>query len=166
MKAICAWCRKEMGSRGDASGVTHGMCLDCATFLRANKPGRTIRAFLDTLPMPVLAVDAQARVRIVNQRAEAMLGRPRSAVEGSLGGDAMECAYARLPGGCGATVHCKACTIRRTVMATHETGRPQHNIAARQELRTNEGVQTTLFLISTRKYHDLVLLRIDEAGPA
>jgi len=165
MKVECAWCRTELRSLGPQPGVSHGVCEDCRAFLRANKPGRTVRSFLDSLPAAVLAVDAQAHVRIVNEAAEEMLGRPRSKIEGLLGGDAVECAYARLPEGCGRTVHCTACTIRRTVMTTHDTGQSQHNVVAMQEIRTPTGVQTIRFRVSTRKHGDLVLLRIDDARP-
>jgi len=141
------------------------MCSECATFLRSNKPGRTLRDFLDSLPVPVLAVDDQAHVQIVNAAAEDLLGRPRPALEGHLGGDVMQCAYARLPGGCGQTAHCKACTIRRTVMATHETGRTQVAVTARQTIQTPEGPEARRVIVSTRKQGELVLLRLDEVGP-
>jgi len=113
----------------------------------------------------VLAVDETAHVQIVNTAAEALLGRPRSAVEGLPGGDALECAYARRPEGCGNTIHCKACTIRRTVMKTHETGCTQTEVTARQEIHTARGAETRRFLVATHKHGELVLLRIDEVGP-
>jgi hypothetical protein len=167
LKSVCAWCRAEIRAvDDDRLEVTHGICSDCAGFFRANKPGRTLRDFLDALSVPVLAVDSQAHVRIVNKAAESMLRRPRANIEGQLGGDAMECAYARLPEGCGRTVHCKACTIRRTVMKTHATGQSQINVVALQQINGPDGPHTIRFLISTHKHGDLVLLRIDEAAPA
>jgi len=59
--------------------------------------------------------------------AAAMCGKSQMELVGLLGGDAMECAYARWPGGCGKTEHCETCTIRNAVTATMERrqGLPQ-----------------------------------------
>jgi hypothetical protein len=78
----------------------------------------------------------------------------------------LECAYARLPGGCGNTEHCKACTIRRTITTTHATGDGKVNVPAYQDIVTPGGIREVRFLISTEKVGNFVLLRIDEVQPS
>lgn len=29
MKAVCAWCNKDLGTQGDKPGITHGICDPC-----------------------------------------------------------------------------------------------------------------------------------------
>jgi PAS domain-containing protein len=166
VKTVCAWCRSDLTPDDGAGGpVSHGVCTDCAAFLRANMPGRTLRSFLDSLPVPVLVLEADARVSISNMAARRLLGRTSAEeVEGRLGGDALECAYARLPGGCGQTVHCKACTIRGSVMHTYATGESLDRVTAHQVLGGAGGPRRQAFLIATEKRGDVVLLRIDAVG--
>jgi hypothetical protein len=78
----------------------------------------------------------------------------------------MECARARLPGGCGKTEHCKACAIRNTVMETHATGKAVEKREAYQLVITPRGETKMRLLISTEKINQVVLLRIDEMAPA
>jgi hypothetical protein len=74
----------------------------------------------------------------------------------------LECAHAREPGGCGETVHCLACTIRRNVVETHRTGVPGTRVPAHLNVARGDGVESTRFVVSTRKVQQLLLLRIDE----
>ena len=166
MKTVCGWCLAELKPEdGKGGGVSHGMCAECAAFIRANRPGRTLRSFLENLPVPVLAMDAEARVAVSNAAARTLLGRTaEETVVGRLGGEALECAYARLPGGCGRTEHCKACAVRNAVMETHATGKPRDRVVAHQVLNAPGGPRRQRLLIATEKQGDVVLLRIDEVG--
>jgi hypothetical protein len=49
------------------------------------------------------------------------LGTTREQSLGLLGGELMECRYARLSEGCGNTIHCSTCTIRQTVNNARES---------------------------------------------
>jgi hypothetical protein len=117
--------------------------------------------FLDDVAVPVALVDGEGRVRAVNDKAQAMIGRKTEQIEGLPGGDVFQCAYARLPGGCGNTVHCSGCAIRRTVMETHATGLAQSRVPATLKQQTAAEPQEVRLLISTDKLGDCVLLRID-----
>ena len=77
----------------------------------------------------------------------------------------MECVYSDLPGGCGETIHCSACTIRKTVMKTHDTGENQKDVLAIQYLKTPTGNQLFEILISTQKVGDVVLLHLQQMNP-
>jgi len=88
-----------------------------------------------------------------------MLGKSQRRVFGLLGGEVMECRYARLPEGCGNTVHCKTCAIRNTVMEVLETGEPRERVSAYVD-REDRRVGLT---ISAYKRDLIVLLVVDES---
>jgi hypothetical protein len=81
---------------------------------------------------------------------------------GFRGGDVFECAYASLPGGCGETIHCEACTIRNTVMDTFKTGKSHLKTPAYLLQGIPDNYHEIQFEISTEKVKDVVLLRIDK----
>ena len=165
MRHICAWCLKELrnttAEAGDADGpISHGMCAECLAYFRTN--GAPLSEFLNKLGVPVLAVDGNAGVLAASDQACKMLGKKACELDGLLAGDAFECAYARRPGGCGRTIHCKSCAIRITITDTYATARSYTSVPAYPDLCAPEGVRPMRFLISTQKLGDLVLLRIDD----
>ena len=85
-------------------------------------------------------------------------------IEGFKGGDVFECAYAKLPEGCGETNHCDGCSIRKTVMDTFQTGKSHLKTPAYLFHGIPDNNDEIRFLISTEKVKDVVLLRIDEVG--
>ena len=163
MKRICGWCHKSMESQEPTNGpATHGICSSCSEFFHSNRPGRTMQEFLDGLGAPVLVVDAEANVRGANQAACARLGCDLRRVNRVSTGEALECAHARLPQGCGNQTCCKACTIRRSVMETFATRRSSERVPAFQDIETVNGRKRMRLSISTKMVGEVVLLRIDE----
>jgi hypothetical protein len=171
MKVVCAWCRKEIAGKAADPGahpITHGICVDCLTNIYRER-GKTLQALLNEFSAPVLVVGSDARIVCGNKAALSALDKDLAAVAGQRGGDAFECRYARLPGGCGETVHCKSCAIRNTVMDTLHTGQSHLRVPAYADLCHITGERRIRFLISTEKAGNGVLLRIDETndeGPA
>ena len=166
MKKMCAWCGTEIGPVGASKpddAVTHGICDNCLDNFIFQE-GVDLREFLDTLAAPILMVDSERVVRIANKTASALLGKQPDEIEGYRGGEVFECEYARLPEGCGQTVHCAGCAIRRTVMETLATGKSFSRVPATLRRHTPEEPQDVRFLISTEKVADTVLLRVDEIG--
>lgn len=168
MKVVCAWCKQEIRTVADAGSlenheITHGICQNCQEYFFEDEE-KTLDKFLNRLEAPVLMVDEEGLVVLANDQALAMLGKPLAAVKGFKGGDVMECAYARLPEGCGHTVHCAACTIRVNVMETMATGQSLRHVPAYLNRLDNHRVHKIKFLISTEKLGNVVLLRIDEAA--
>lgn len=102
-----------------------------------------LAGYLEGLDAPVVVVDEEGRIMAANQAMSEMLGRPPQECRGLLGGEVFECAYARLPEGCGRTVHCVACTLRRAVSETAQSGRSIDNVAAYIE-RSNGRVELRL----------------------
>lgn len=161
MKRICAWCRKELRGHVPGEGVTSTICPDCVSNLTFQR-GVEIEVFLDSLPVPILVVN-DGRVLSANRVARNMLGKEAGEIAGKLGGEVFECAYARLPEGCGHTIHCSGCAIRQTVMKTMTTGESLSRVPALLNHFTPESNAHVSLFISTWKMGEFVYLRIEEA---
>lgn len=159
MKVICSYCRKEMGEKEpfDEDFISHGMCLECFDYFKQQMEGLTLERYLDKFETPVMIVDADGRIAASNKMAADMTGRSQREIFGLLGGEAMECSYARLAEGCGKTVHCETCTIRRTVMAAMESREPQVHVPVRLQQEDKE----IKMVISTDKIGELVRIVIE-----
>lgn len=158
---MCSYCKKELGEVEplDDTRVSHGMCQECVEhFSRQWLGGQRLGEYLDKYDKGVIVVEPGGRVVAANTPMARMLNKTDREVFGLLGGEAMECQYARLPGGCGETVHCQTCTIRNRVQQTLATGESQIRVPAHL---TRE--DTTLhFLISTRLQGEFVEVVIEE----
>ena len=132
MRILCSYCGTMMGEKEplDSDDVTHSICRECTDEFPQRWGGTELGRYLDMFEMPVLAVNRDSLVIAANQHMANMLGEPQRSVFGLLGGQVMECEYSKLPGGCGHTTHCPACTIRRTVMATMEDGQGREKVSA------------------------------------
>jgi ferredoxin len=168
MKQVCMYCGSYLGSMeapsGDYGLISHGVCSTCLPKFLAGL-GQPLTDFLDKLPGPILVLDAEVRVVGANTQGLQRVAKALTAIEGRLGGEVFECQYSKLPGGCGRTLHCKACAIRNTVTRTVETGESCLRVPAFMDLGDIGKDFTVRFLISTEKVNGLVLLRIDDAQP-
>ena len=163
MKRICSYCEKDLGedpSIFPIEGVTHGVCDDCLLWLR-NGMNQSLRDYLNKFDFPVLLVDSNVDVKMANNEAKIFIGKELSEIEGYAGGEAIECEHARLPGGCGNTIHCTTCTIRNAATDTYRSGENFDNIPAYQNIYLPEGLKKIQLKISSEKFGDLVLLKID-----
>ncbi len=143
--------------------ITHGICTECARKF-FSELGTKLGTYLDSLTAPVLVVDETGTVVTANRNARALFQKELPDIEHSKGGDVFERAYAKLPEGCGNTIHCSGCTIRRTVMDTFESGQSHLKKPAYLNSGTPEDCREIDLLISTEKVRDVVLLRIDKVG--
>lgn len=164
MITICAWCNKEISAdTGQPDGmISHGICLECQKYFFPTGGPRSIADFLDLLPVPVLVVDDDTRVIGANKRARRQLGMNAARIKGKHFGEAIECPFARLPGGCGHNVHCRSCTVRLTVHDTYTTGQSHYDVPAYQDICFAREVKNICFLISTEKSGEFVFLNIHE----
>jgi hypothetical protein len=167
MKQVCAWCRNEIGRIASSvysdSETSHGICENCLDNLTFQK-GVPLKHYLDSFPLPILVVDGYAVVKAVNKKACDALGKePREMVQ-HLGGNVFECAHARLPEGCGGTIHCSGCTIRRAITKTFKTGEPQSKVPATLNRGNPDHISAIALSITTVKVGDLVVLRVDTMG--
>lgn len=162
MKRICAWCQKEMGdASANHHGITHGICQECARILfNVGPSGESIASFLNALAVPVLAIDQMCRVAVINDCFRETFDFPSGKAVGAAPGDIFQCDYALTPEGCGNTIHCSGCTIRRSILDSFETGAINYRVPA--VLRHGD-TDVGLF-ITTERVGEVVFLRVDEVG--
>jgi hypothetical protein len=133
VRLVCSYCQKKLGLKpplGDGS-LTHGMCQACGEHFAALWKGMSYGRYLDRFAFPVVLVEDQGRVVAANTAAGDFRGCRPQEVGGLLGGEALECARSRLPGGCGKTVHCSTCAIRNSVNRTRRTGETLSRVPAK-----------------------------------
>ena len=166
MKKICASCGKDLGSipgTENTEGLSHGLCKSCAIHFLADV-GMPLEEFIEGLDVPVVTVTTGSLIGTANEAAKKILGKDLPEISGFRGGDVFECKYAVLPGGCGQTVHCSGCTIRKTVADTLATGRTHRNVPAFLNHNEPEGDRKIDMLITTEKKGGIVFLSIVRMG--
>jgi hypothetical protein len=163
MMTLCSWCGDtiDSGPAREVAEMSHGLCLECHGITMSKHP-EDLSTYLDRLDPPVFLVDEAGRVVLANTAACTASNKTRQELTSQFGGVVMECVFADLPGGCGNTVHCKACAIRISVSLTHSTKK-----GIRREPATLTtylpGVPTRIrYLISTEWTRSGVMLRVDE----
>jgi PAS domain-containing protein len=161
---VCAYCRKTISDArgGGACDVSHGMCRSCADHYERLWNGMPLSEYLDTIEQPVIVVNGDGCVMGANQKLAHLFGRERAELRGLMGGEAFACVHSLLPEGCGKTVHCRECTIRRTVRQVARTGRAVEKVPA--YLQTKDG--RVNLRISVRAKEGLVRVVVDELKPA
>lgn len=164
---VCAWCNNEIVTDSAYTSpdtiITHGMCDNCYNkSLWPNRP--ELIELLDRLDVPVLVIDPSGNVCTANKLAQTLLQKDLSDIVGLQGGVVFECVFAKLPEGCGNTIHCDGCTIRRTVMDTFLTGDSHLRVPAGLTHGATGNHIDLKCVISTEKVNDVVLLRIEKIG--
>ena len=132
MRVICSYCRKTIQADpgGRVTDVSHGMCEACGKHFEKLWAGMPVGEYLDELGAPVILVDGEGRVVAMNRKLAELIGADPEKVRGLLGGEALACVHSRLPEGCGRTLHCRECTIRRTFETVARTGKPVERVLA------------------------------------
>lgn len=165
VRQICMYCKADIGTIEETKTmeetVSHGLCQRCLPKFLISL-GKPFPDFLDSLPIPVFVVDENVRVISVNNLGQKFLSKNLATLQGCLGGQAFGCRYSQLPGGCGKTIHCKSCTIRRSVTETYATGKSLLRVPAYVDLGDLAGDATVHFLVSTQKIDPVVLLNIED----
>ncbi len=160
----CAWCNTELGPDDARNGdrrVANRLCAACSEHF-VFQMGVPLQNFLDSLPAPIFVVNGNAEVQAANALGLKFVNKESRDIIKKLGGVVFECAYARLPEGCGRTVHCSGCAIRRSVFETYETGESRINVPAMLRCDPHDPSQDISMVISTERLGDVVLLRIDK----
>ncbi len=165
MKVICSYCRKEMGSVNpiESDELSHGICEDCYQYFMDQWQGQNLDEYLERFNAPVVAFDEDVRAIAANKLALKALGKKPETVIGFLGGEIIECVYARRPEGCGHTKHCLACSIRLTVTETMKTGKAIIRKPAYFE-RADRKVDLCISTYKEENYVRLVIERDENTG--
>jgi len=170
MKLICAWCgvtieRPGYGPTLDPS-TSHGMCPACYEALVSQQSGVSLQRHIDSIPIPILLVDSNDAVVTMNAKACSMLGKKSDAAARQPYGQVFDCVHSRLPEGCGRTIHCSGCVIRRSVARTFDTGEPQMLVPATLSVESPDQLSDAVLTITTVKGKGVVLLRVEKAKGA
>ena len=159
MQRLCSWCG-DLIPAGDAGQPVYGVCLPCTGRLLGGE-GVPIQQIVDQFPFPVLVVDDDVKVSILNRRGQEILGVLPKKAAPRRGGELFGCVNAHLPGGCGRTIHCSGCALRRAVTITHRTRQPQNHIPATLRRGDPDHPSAIAFTLSTSMRGEAVLVKID-----
>lgn len=163
MKRACAWCGERLdGGPGPPERISHGICQTCSDQLLA-ADGTPILDFLRSLDAPAVLVDSRRTVGAANAGIDSLISRRAQEAIGQRIGTVFECVYADAENGCGLSVHCSGCTIRRTVSHTWHTGEARSRVPATLKQIDSPAPRDIVFWISTRRVGNRVLVEIDHA---
>jgi PAS domain-containing protein len=123
--------------------------------------GIPIQSIIDRFPFPILVVDEDVTVSVLNKRGQEILGIPPNRVDRQRGGELFGCVNSHLPGGCGRTVHCSGCALRRAVTATYHTREPQVRVPATLKTGDPDSPAEVALTFSTSMRGSAVLVKID-----
>jgi hypothetical protein len=166
MTTKCRCCNGELDVKnlGPTIGaVTEGLCFRC-TANRNSLEGVNLQSFIDTLIVPTIVVDRKGSIQTVNEKARSLFNKDLFFFKGQAPGNVFECEYARLPAGCGQTVHCSGCAIRMAITETFTSGRPVIRRGATLRFAGKSGAEEIRYYISTRKTGDAVILQIEDCA--
>lgn len=165
MRRVCAWCNRPMETLqtddkgADNSIITHSICDDCADNLDFQL-GVTLTRYLDSLKMPIIALDKSGLIIAANMEARKLQKNSTIAISAAWNDKIYECAHARLPEGCMKAVHCSGCAIRFSTADAYRTGMSQTNIPAHFNSCSADLTEKIDLLVSADKIEDIVFLRI------
>lgn len=163
MRIECAWCRKtvrESAQHLANQPVSHGICMECAAKLVADM-SKTLDSFLNRFEFPIVVVDVDAALVAANRHALRKKAGRFEIRKGARVGDLIECIHSYEAGGCGRTVHCRACTIRNLVKSTYTTGIAAEKVPATADIAAEGASEKIQYLITTEKIGDFVALKIE-----
>lgn len=160
MTTVCAWCGRTLTESPNGGGwVSHALCADCAVDLEYSRI--PLAEFLERLDGPVLAADQDVRLLGANQALCSTIACDPEGLIGRSGGEVLQCVHSTEGGGCGRTIHCSGCTIRRAVNRTRRTGVPAFNVPAFTYVKTPDGTAQLDLRVSTQMVGPVILLRVD-----
>jgi len=116
---------------------------------------------LDSLDVPTLLVSSDVVVEGANEAALALVEKALPSVQGTPGGEVFGCVNADLPGGCGRSSLCSACTVRNTVVKTYRSGRSGIRVRAVLQVWSGGAPRDVGFLLTTEKVGDRVLVQVE-----
>jgi transcriptional regulator of aromatic amino acid metabolism len=138
------------------------MCEGCVRYFDRIRSGLSLSEYLDMFEHPVLVSDPDGNVVAANAAVGSRAGRAPREVAGSRFGEAIGCARSRLAGGCGKSIHCRDCTIRRMVTEVSRTRLARRRVPA--YLQTEQG-RTELCITVRPGAGELVEVVLEDAPP-
>lgn len=166
MKLICAWCGVTIDRPGYGLALdpntSHGMCPDCSEAVISQERGESLQRHIDRIPIPIFLVDGDEAVVAMNAKACEETGKKSIATGKQLFGQVFDCIHSRLPQGCGRTIHCSGCAIRRSIVTTFDTGEPQIRTPATLNIDSRDRLSDAVLAVTTLKRDGVILLRVEK----
>lgn len=164
MKVKCAWCQIDIPGIDSQKvesefPVSHGVCKDCSKLLLAEM-ATPLSEFLDTFDVPVMLVDNLNNLMVTNRIAQTTFPVKLGDVDKNKIGQILGCVHSEEPDGCGATVHCQGCVIRKSILSTDLTGKPCREKAC-DDKQFHLGNRTATMVITTEKLGNRILLKLE-----
>jgi PAS domain S-box-containing protein len=111
-----------------------------------------LAAIYDNVPLIMLLVDADRRVRKANKFASHFAGVPAAELIGERGGEGLNCVHALDdPRGCGFGPDCQHCAVRSAILDTIASGRSHRQVETTISLKTESGSRDVTLLLSATK---------------
>ncbi len=118
--------------------------------LKLQQSEAELSAIYNYIPIAILLVDKERRIRKINKFALNFTDRREEEVFGLYGGEALRCIYSIQDSrGCGFSKHCHDCVIRNTVLNTYNTKTPYINVEATLDLLPDSNIDKAHLLLST-----------------
>jgi hypothetical protein len=140
------------------------MCPACSAALISQNDGVPLQRHINSIPIPIVLVDRNNSIVATNAKADEMLGRKREATVDLPFGTVFDCIHSRLPEGCGRTIHCSGCVIRKCVTATFDTGTPQVSVPATLNVESPDQLSQAVLTVTTVKGDGVVVMRIEQVS--
>jgi hypothetical protein len=158
MKTVCAWCDAII--REGSLPVSHGICISCREhFFR--DAGVPLQTFIDSFPFPVLVLGSSLQPVAVNKSGAADSPAAAHLTPATTLGNVVECEHSHHQEGCGKTVHCSGCVLRRTVEQTNQSGDPAFLVPATISTESDD----IRLYVSTLKVDGRVFVKLDKVEP-
>ncbi|MEW6712416.1 MAG: PAS domain-containing protein [Candidatus Riflebacteria bacterium] len=159
----CAWCQKIIKNSDQTQEksfpISHGICEECSAIM-VQQLDSPVQAFLDSFSQAIMMVDNLNNVIVANKAAKKLSKIDFDMFEQPRCGNLIGCIHSDAPEGCGATVHCQGCVIRRSILETDKTGRPCREIACADKF-FYQGNRVANMVVTTEKVGDRILLKIE-----
>jgi signal transduction histidine kinase len=109
-----------------------------------------ITAMIENVPIIMLLVDRERRVRKANVAASRFANRSQEDMLGRRGGEAIRCLHSLdVPEGCGFGPSCGTCAVHRTILDTFASGANRQGVEARVSFDHRGRREEMVFLVST-----------------
>lgn len=118
--------------------------------------------FLDQIEVPVVVFGSDLTTLYTNRAAARLSPAALEKTRGRPMGELIECPHARLPEGCGRTIHCSGCTILRMLADTQRDGIARQAFDVTKPVRRNGAPEIVRYCLSTQKVGESVLLIIED----
>ncbi|OFZ25682.1 MAG: hypothetical protein A2381_09225 [Bdellovibrionales bacterium RIFOXYB1_FULL_37_110] len=165
MKRQCAWCGKGLGpvalpTNKGGEEISHGICSMCEFHMKASSATMELNDYIEDFPHPIVITGNDRVILNANRVARVALGKDNVPVQKLPAGKVFECKNAFLPGGCGKTVHCGTCNLRKVIMDTFNFEKQYQDEQIIIEQAPDDSSRALKMSVSSLKIDGVVYLKI------